>query len=360
LQTAGGIVMGSSHSEPLLRNNVGEWDRKIDGPWNYQTNSAPMDKYWDRRLTENGKYENFYTVGLHGGHDSGLEATGSTEVKASLVEKAMSDQRNLLAARLSTKLAGVPQVIWLYKESIDLYRAGMRVPDDITLGWTDDNYGYIRQQPNEQEQKRAGGSGLYYHVSYWGRPHDYLWLCSTPPALMQEELTKAWDHGVRKMWVLNVGDLKPAEADIDYFMRLAWNEPDTAKLSQQAFLETWAAEQFPSAFARRIADMLGRYYQLNMVRKPEFNGYDDGVGRTAFNPNAWGDQNYQRLHTWQNLAREAESIGRAIPSTFQDSYFELVRYPSRPLQRRTQRSSGWTAASLTLPLENPLLQFRTR
>jgi hypothetical protein len=325
-----GIIMSSSHSEALLRNNVGEWDRKTEGPWNYQTNSTMMDKYWDDRLIQNGKYENFYTVGLRGEHDSGLEAAGSTEVKARLVEKAMTDQRDLLAKRVSAKLAEVPQVIWLYKESIDLYRAGMRVPDDVTLGWTDDNYGYIRQLPNEEEQKRSGGSGLYYHVSYWGRPHDYLWLCSTPPALMHEELTKAWDHGVRKLWILNVGDLKPAEADIDYFMRLAWNEPDTAGQSQQAFLESWAAEQFPDAFSKPIADMLRRYYQLNMVRRPEFmgfNGYDDNIKRTDFNPNAWGDQNHQRLQAWQLLAQEAESTSRAMPAAFHDAYFELVMYP---------------------------------
>ena len=256
-----GIVMGSSHSEALLRNNVGEWSEKAppagDGPWNYQINADAMNAYWDKRLVENGKYENFYTVGLRGVHDSGLEATGSPQVKAKLVEDVMAEQRKLLAERVNPDLAKIPQIIWLYKESLDLYRVGMKVPDDVTLGWTDDNYGYIRELPNAEEQKRAGGSGVYYHVSYWGSPHDYLWLCTTPPALIQEEMTKAYDHNARKYWILNVGDLKPAEIDIDYFMQLATDEPKLAKMSQREWLTQWfggAVSVLPNARRYRRCD----------------------------------------------------------------------------------------------------------
>jgi hypothetical protein len=325
-----GIVMSSSHSEALLRNNVGEWNEKTDGPWNYQTNSAAMDRYWKQRLKTNGRYENIYTVGLRGVHDTGLEATGTPEVKARLVEKVMDDQRQMLRQYVSPNLDNIPQVIWLYKESLGLYTVGMQVPKDVTLGWTDDNYGYIRQLPDASEQTRPGGSAMYYHVSYWGYPHDYLWLCSTPPALIREELTKAWDHGVRRMWILNVGDLKPAESDIDYFLRLAWNEPKTAAITQHVFLETWNAEQFPSRFAPRIAAMMDDYYRLNFIRKPEFmgfNGYDDGVNRTRFNPLAWGDQNRDRLAAWEKLSAQARSLGAELPPTFQNAYFELVGYP---------------------------------
>jgi hypothetical protein len=329
-----GIVMGSSHSEALLRNNVGEWNEaappKGDGPWNYQLNRAAMDAYWDKRLAANGKYENFYTVGLRGLHDSGLEATGSTEVKAHLVEQAIADQRALLAKHVNPDLASVPQVIWLYKESLALYRAGMKVPDDVTLGWTDDNYGYLRQLPTVAEQHRAGGSGIYYHVSYWGFPHDYLWLCTTPPSLIREEMTKAYDHGARRYWILNVGDLKPAESDIDYFLQLAWNEPAMAKLDQTTFLAHWAAEQFPAVSAPKIATVMDQYYQLNFVRKPEFmgfNGYDDGIVRTAFNPLAWGDQNRERVDAWRKVRQQAETIASALPPAYRNAFFELVGYP---------------------------------
>jgi hypothetical protein len=330
-----GIVMGSSHSEALLRNNVGEWNEKTDGPWNYQKNAPAMNAYWDKRLAENGKFENFYTVGLRGVHDSGLEATGTPEVKANLVEDVMAEQQRLLGARVNPEVAKIPQIIWLYKESLDLYRAGMKVPDDVTLGWTDDNYGYIRELPNVAEQAREGGSGVYYHVSYWGAPHDYLWLCTTPPSLIQEEMTKAYDHNARKYWILNVGDLKPAEMDIDYFMQLATDEPTMAKVSQRDFLTRWAAENFPVADAAPIADVMTRYYALNFIRKPEFmgfNGYNDGVNRTAFNPLDWGtdhhlDQNSARLAAWEQIRSDEQAIARTLPAAYESAFFELVAYP---------------------------------
>ncbi|WP_334270078.1 glycosyl hydrolase 115 family protein, partial [Edaphobacter sp. HDX4] len=160
-----GIVMGSSHSEAMLRNNVGEWDEARDGPWNYQTNRQAIDNYWRQRLVENGKYENFYTVGMRGLHDSGLEARGTDQDKARLVDESISSQRRMLATQVNPQVERVPQVFWLYKESLDLYRAGMKIPDDVTLGWTDDNYGYLRQLSSAEEQKRSGGSAVYYHVS---------------------------------------------------------------------------------------------------------------------------------------------------------------------------------------------------
>jgi hypothetical protein len=346
-----GIVMGSSHSEALLRNNVGEWNQKTDGPWNYQLNAPAMNAYWSKRLAENGRYENFYTVGLRGVHDSGLEATGSPQVKAKLVEDVMATQRTLLSKQVSTDVTQIPQIIWLYKESLDLYRVGMKVPPDVTLGWTDDNYGYIRELPDAQEQARPGGSGVYYHVSYWGAPHDYLWLCTTPPALIREEMTKAYDHNARRYWILNVGDLKPAEIDIDYFMQLATDEPAMAQMSQHEFLTQWAAEQFPilnpntsgapgsttspSTLGTRIADVLTRYYTLNFIRKPElmgFNGYNDNINRTAFNPLAWpsggeSDQNRARSAAWSHLQADEQAVAKTLPPQYASAFFELVGYP---------------------------------
>lgn len=325
-----GIVMGSSHAEPLLRNNVGEWNEKRDGPWNYALNRAAIIKYWDERLKTNGKFENEYTVGMRGVHDSAMEATGAPRVKARLLERIIAEQQRLLAERVNPDVARIPQVLWLYKEVLGLYRAGMRVPDDVTLGWTDDNYGYIRELPDHAERTRSGGSALYYHVSYWGDPHDYLWLCSTPPALMREELSKAWDHGVRRMWIVNVGDLKPAEADIDYFLGTAWDEPAMSRLSQREYLAKWSGKQFPERYAAPIADLLDGYYRLSFVRKPEFMGFNQNGGpieRTAFNPLAWGDQNRQRMRAWQRLSTQAAALGKRLPADYRDAYFELVAYP---------------------------------
>ncbi|WP_263408790.1 glycosyl hydrolase 115 family protein [Terriglobus tenax] len=320
-----GIVMGASHSEALLRNNVGEWDEQRDGPWNYQLNKPAMDAYWDKRIAENGRYENFYTVGLRGAHDSGLEATGTKEVKAQLVESVMASQQAILKKYGQQE---APQVDWLYKESIDLYRVGMKVPENVTLGWTDDNYGYIRQLPNAEEQKRKGGSAVYYHVSYWGFPHDHLWLATTPLSLMQEELTKAYAHNARKLWVLNVGDIKPSEIQIDYFLQLAWDEPKMAQLSQRQFLEDWMREQFGAASAKTAASVMADFYRLNFVRRPEFmgfNGYDDDVNRTAFNPLAWGDQNQQRMAAWNGLVKREQAIP-VLPAA-KAAWYELVKYP---------------------------------
>jgi hypothetical protein len=403
-----GIVMGSSHSEALLRNNVGEWSEKAppagDGPWNYQTNAPAMSAYWERRLIENGKYENFYTVGLRGLHDSGLETKGTPQVKAKLVEDVMMAQRSLLAKHVSSDLARVPQVIWLYKESLDLYRVGMKVPDDVTLGWTDDNYGYIRELPNAEEQKRTGGSGIYYHVSYWGAPHDYLWLSTTPPALIREEMTKAYDHNARKYWILNVGDLKPAEIAIDYFMQLATDEPRMAAISQRDFLTQWTAEQFPianpsvatpqsqgnkspgapsiavssrwvgsSKLSDQVADVLTRYYNLNFIRKPEFmgfNGYNDAINRTSFNPLAWdfktsvvspsaqsepiaipqatsnvfSSQNLGRAGAWAPLRSDETAISKFLPQQYASAFFELVAYP---IEASAAQNEKFLATDLT-------------
>ncbi len=332
-----GIVMGSSHSEALLRNNVGEWNEMTDGPWNYQKNAPAMNAYWDKRLTENGKFENFYTVGLRGVHDSGLEATGSPQVKAKLVEDVMTAQRAILAKHITPDLAKIPQIIWLYKESLDLYRVrheGSARPTTPRAG-PDDNYGYIRELPNAAEQARPGGSGIYYHASYWGAPHDHLWLATTPPALIREEMTKAYDHNARKYWILNVGDLKPAEIDIDYFMQLGTDEPALSRLSQHDVLERWAAEQVPTADAPKIADAMTRYYALNFIRKPEFmgfNGYNDGINRTAFNPLAWGtdgepDQNHARAAAWSHLRDDEAAIAKTLPPEYASAFFELVGYP---------------------------------
>ncbi len=243
----------------------------------------------------------------------------------------------------------------------------MKVPDDVTLGWTDDNYGYIRELPNAAEQKRAGGSGVYYHVSYWGAPHDYLWLCTTPPALIREEMTKAYDHNARKYWILNVGDLKPAEIDIDYFMQLATDEPKMAKMTQREWLTQWFGEQFPTTrgdpsqaglstdLGKQMADLMTRYYALNFIRKPEFmgfNGYNDGIKRTDFNPLAWGtddddqndDQNHGRIAAWSYLAGNVFAIQRFVPATYQSAFFELLGYP---VQAATEMNWKFLMTDLT-------------
>ncbi len=195
----------------------------VNGEYNFVTNPGGVLKYWEQRVRENGQYENIYTLGMRGISDSGMPGGGTPQEKADRLRAIISAQREMLARDVNPNVAAVPQIFCPYKEVLELYRLAPDIPGDITLVWPDDNYGYVREFSDARERARSGGAGVYYHVSYWGAPRDYLWLCSTPPALIAEEMTKAFDYGADKVWIVNVGDLKPAELDIEFFLKLAWN-----------------------------------------------------------------------------------------------------------------------------------------
>ena len=264
-----GIVMGASHCEQMLRNNISEWDEKKFGDYNFVTNPDGVLKYWEQRVRENGKFENIYTMGMRGIHDGAMPGGGTESEKAARLETIIADQRQMLARNVSPNVAAVPQIFCPYKEVLPLYRLMKNLPDDITLVWPDDNYGYVRQFSNARERQRSGGAGVYYHVSYWGAPRDYLWLCSTPPALIAEEMTKAFDYGADKVWMLNVGDLKPAELDIEFFLKLAWNPHSWNGTNTYVLLEKQIARDFGNEHAAEITSILAEYYRLDFQRKPE-------------------------------------------------------------------------------------------
>jgi hypothetical protein len=343
------IVMGSSHSEALLRNNVAEYSEPNDGPWDFSKNAPRITQYWQDRLRTNGKFENLYTVGMRGVHDSGMEGQLSIQQQVSLLNRVFDAQRALLQKNVKPDVEEVPQVFWVYKEVLDVYRAGLHVPEDVTLGWSDDNYGYIREFPTAAERTRKGGSGVYYHISYWGEPHDYLWLCTTPPELIREEMTKAYDLGASRVWILNVGDLKPAEGDIDYFLSLAWDIESTRHQTQQQWLVHWLAEQFPASNAPEMAGVLERYYDLNFIRKPEFMGFNDNnspiAPLTGFSP----EERVTRHAAFRSLLKDAEDIGNKLPPQYVSAYFELVLYPVRASaamnEKFLQRDAGNLVAS---------------
>lgn len=310
------IVMGSSHCEPMLRNNVGEWPKNEGTKWNYQSNPDAVKNYWEERVKENGKYENVFTLGMRGVHDGPLQAKGSPPEKVALVEKIFADQRRLLSQWVNPIVEKIPQAFVPYKEVLQIYRDGLRVPDDVTLVWVDDNHGYIRELPTPAEQKRQGGSGVYYHVSYWGAPENYLWLCTIPPALIGEEMGKALDYDARALWVLNVGDLKPAEIGTDYFLCLA---RDGKVVSQPEFLQQWAQRNFGAEFSAPIAEILGEYYLLNNAVKPEHLNF------AKFNETEVDE----RLHGFATLMEKTDQLYQKIPQPFRDAFFELVAYPVR-------------------------------
>ena len=218
-----GIAIGTSHCEPLMRNNVGEWDTKRRGDYNYITNRDSVQAYWIERLKEAYPYENMYTIGMRGIHDGHMEGVNTMEEKTQALQQVLDDQRKLLAKYVNRDVTKIPQVFVPYKEVLDIMENGLEIPEDVTLMWCDDNYGYMTRLSDQEQQKRIGGSGVYYHLSYWGRPHDYMWLCTTQPGLIYNEMKQAYDHNARHVWIVNVHDLKPAAYDLEFFLDMAWD-----------------------------------------------------------------------------------------------------------------------------------------
>ena len=165
-----GIVIGTSHCEPLMRNNVGEWNEAERGPYNYITNRAAVENYWSQRLREAGRFENMYTIGMRGIHDGHMEGVSTMTEKVTALQQVIDNQRKLLARYVNKNVENIPQVFVPYKEVLDIMENGLRVPDDVTLMWCDDNYGYMTRLSDEQQRKRKGGAGVYYHLSYGGGP----------------------------------------------------------------------------------------------------------------------------------------------------------------------------------------------
>ena len=315
------IVMGSSHAEPMLRDNVTEWDPKTRGEWDYDKNRDGILKYWEERVQENARYENIYTIGMRGIHDSAMPGGGSMAVKVARLQRVLDDQRAMLARDVNPNVGQVPQIFVPYKEVLTLYQNGLKVPPDVTLVWPDDNHGYIRELSTPEEQKRPGGAGIYYHVSYWGAPNDYLWLCTTPPALIWEEMHKAYDNGARTVWVLNVGGLKKSAIDMEFFLNMAWDIDAWNQTAQPAFLAQWAQQTFGKEHAANIAAVLDEYFRLNYPSKPEH------LLQAQFTDNY--NEKEHRLQWFAQLVDKTNALYAQMPPEKKDAFYELVVYPVR-------------------------------
>ena len=341
------IVMGSSHAEPMLRNNVTEWTDKPEN-YDYTRNAEGVRKYWDDRVAQNGKYENIYTLGMRGIHDSPIVGPKTQPERIKVLEQIFTDQRAMLANHVNPDATKVPQIFCPYKEVLADYRAGLEVPDDVTIVWPDDNHGYIRYFPTAEELKRPGGFGVYYHVSYLGGPLSYIWLDSTPPGLIWEEMSRAFDHGVRKFWMLNVGDLKPAEISIDLFLQMGWDTSRWRRDNLNQFLERWAASQFGSPHAGEIARVLDQYYRLGFARKPEFlqwNLINEKPRLSDLTPFDYGDEVQRRLDEYDALMEEADLLYEKISPAQRDAFFELVVYPARAAALANRRYFSFEKAA---------------
>ncbi len=325
------IMIGTSHAEPMLRNNVDEWDKEAYGPYNYFSNSEKVKEYWQERLDEANVNNSLFTMGMRGIHDSGMEGSSTLEEKVEMLESIITDQRNMLSQTYKQPIPTIPQVFIPYKEVLYLYNNGLNVPEDITLMWTDDNYGYIRRLSDSTEQQRAGGSGVYYHLSYWGRPHDYLWLSTTQPGLIWYEMTRAYQNGTQKIWIANVGDIKPAEYNMEFFLDLAWDVHSINETTITDHLRDWSAREFGDKNSEEIATIMDEYYRLAFLRKPEFMGWSqtEPTTQTQLTEFSTGSQNdlQRRLDAYADLYSRAEQIRESITEERQDAYFQLVEYP---------------------------------
>lgn len=319
------IVMGSSHAEPMLRNNVGEWTGP-EADYNYQTNAPAVRRYWEERLRTNGRFENVYTLGMRGIHDSGIAGASSMEDRRALLEGIIKDQRDLLRKHVSPQVERLPQVFTPYKEVLDIYRAGLGIPDDVTLMWPDDNFGYIRRFPTAAERRRPGGSGIYYHLSYLGAPLAYLWLSTTPPALIAEEMGRAFDLGANRIWIANVGDIKPAELGTDYFLSLAWDVPATRAIGVDGFVRRWAKENIDSRQSAEIARVFAEHHRLNFERRPEHLQWWLPGEKPRMSPYSPADAHRRIAAFDRNVALVRRIMAQVTPAR-RDAAFQLLQYP---------------------------------
>ncbi len=328
------IVVGTSHCEPMLCNINSEWNDKAVGEWRYDTNSQRIQGLFEKRVKESAPYESIYTMGIRGEHDSPMiVGNQDSEEQIKLLEKVINDQRQILKTETGKVPATIPQAFIPYKEVLTYYQEGLKVPEDITLVWTDDNYGYIRQLSTPKEQKRTGGAGIYYHTSYWGRPHDYLWLNSTNPVLLWEEMNKAYQFNARNLWILNCGDIKPLEYNIELFLDMAWDiSRFPSSQSIHDHMKSWYAAKFGTGRSQEITDLMEKYFSLCYTRRPEFMAWSQTEPTTKpeateLNQVHYHDELEQRLDAWQKLNRKAEELYSIIPENQKAAFYQLLYYP---------------------------------
>lgn len=324
LADAYGIVMGTSHEEPMMRAEK-EWTSGHYGPWNYQTNQKAIDDFWRGGMERDKNYEEVVTLGMRGEGDTPMSATDNIE----LLEKIISDQRQILKETVNPDVTKIPQVWALYKEVQGYYEKGMRVPDDVTLLWSDDNWGDLRRLPTPAERKRSGGAGIYYHFDYVGAPRSYKWLNTNPIPKVQEQMHLAIAYGATRLWVVNVGDGKPIEFPIEFFLDYArtpqrWNEDHLHE-----FTKLWATREFGPEHADEIATAMEEYTRYNGRRKP-----------ALISPATFSLTNYNEAARvdaeWSSLAERVDKLAAELPPDERASYFELIQYPVDACANLTQ------------------------
>lgn len=311
-----GVVMSTSHHEPMARNHQ-EYarNRKGWGPWNYQKNKANLQKFFREGIERMKGTEQIVTIGMRGDGDEAMSAEADTKLMTNII----NDQRKIIADVTGRKASETQQVWALYKEVLDYYDKGMKVPDDVTLLLCDDNWGNVRRVPNAQERKHKGGWGLYYHVDYVGAPRNSKMLNVTPVQNPWEQLTLAYENGIDRLWILNVGDLKPMEYPISQFMDMAWNPRKYDVNNITRHTRDWCAQQFGEEQADEAAILLNLICKYNGRCTPEMldkNTYSLENGE-------WQEVVNQYLKIEADALRQYNSL----PAVYHDAYRQIILFP---------------------------------
>ncbi len=318
-----GIVMGTSHQEPMLRAQK-EWDwryLKTIGTWNYAKHPDVLEDFWREGVRRTRAFESIVTMGLRGATDTEM-APGGPEANRALLERIVDRQREILRAEVNLDITKVPQMWCLYKEVQEFYEHGMRVPDDVTLLWAEDNWGNLRRLPTAAERRRGGGAGIYYHFDYHGGPRSYQWLNTSPIPKIWEQMSLAQRYGADRIWIVNVGHFKGYELPTEFFLNLAWDAARWNHDNLGEFTRAWAAREFGAAHAGEIADLVAQYTKFNGRRKPEllapdtFSLVDFGEAETV-------------VADWRALAARAQRLYDALPAAPRDAFDQLVLFPTK-------------------------------
>lgn len=331
------IIMGSSHCEPLLFNTASEWKRDKMGEWDYINNKKGVDSVLNARVKECAPFENVYTLALRGLHDRAMNASNDMGDRKDMLQEALMAQRQMLIDAIGKPGEEIPQAFTPYKEVLDVYDEGLELPDDVTIIWPDDNYGYMKRLSSPKEQKRSGRSGVYYHSSYLGKPHDHLWMNTVSPTLMYEELRKAYDATADRIWLLNAGDIKSCEFAVDYFLTMAF-DIDAFNFERAANYRTeWLCGMLGDQYRNEYQDVVNSFYKLAFARKPEFMGWGyqwttDKHGRERNTDTDFSLTNYREADNRLNEYRRIGSIVEKILNNMSDEkqkacFYQSLYYP---------------------------------
>lgn len=344
-----GIYIGGSHCEPMACSTAGEWPRRGKGDYDFVNNRQNVLDFWEERVKEVAAQPILYTIGMRGVHDGAMNGAKTVEEQKAVLDSVFAVQRQMLRHYVNGDLAKVAQVFVPYKEVLSVYNAGLKVPDNVTLMWCDDNYGYIRHFPTDAERARSGGNAVYYHVSYYGKPHDYLWLGSSSPAQMQQQMNLAYDRGIQREWILNVGDIKPNEYLTELFLDMAWDIDSVRRLGVKGHLRQFMQREFGESRGNELTDVMANFYRLAFERKPEHMG---GTRVLEWPVNdwervkglGWGESRIRsRMESYTQLSGRVEKMFNEMDEGKKDEFYQLVKYP---VQGATQLNRKLLVAEL--------------